>query len=518
MQKLPIGIQTFRDIIENNLLYVDKTKEINELINSGKYFFISRPRRFGKSLLLSTIKEIFNGNKELFRGLYIENKYTWEKHPVIHISMSNLKGTNDINSINQSTLLMLNNSAKENDIVLEKFDNPAMMFGELIIKLSKINKVVILIDEYDKPILDNINNLDIAKQNRVFLRDFYSVLKDNDQYIKFCLLIGISKFSKVSVFSGLNNLKDITLSEKFSTICGLTQKEVDDYFDDRIPWISKKLKLTKEELKEKIRLWYNGYSWDGVNKVYNPFSILNFFEDGQFNNYWFSTGTPTFLIEKFKESKTIIEDVSEFETGGLFFDSFDIETIDFRALLFQTGYLTIKNFDEVSNIYTIGYPNKEVKDAFLAYITTTFTEKSAGDIDYISKALRISLMKEDYSKFFMLLKSLFISIPYQIHIPAEAYYHSLFYLIMELVGINFLAERSTSKGRIDGVVEFDDKIYIIEFKYLPEDKEVEKVLESAIEQIKEKEYYLPYIKKNKVIKYLAVAINREVVEYNLLEN
>ena len=517
MQQLPIGIQTYRDIIENDLLYVDKTKDIYELISSGKFFFISRPRRFGKSLLLSTILEIFRGNKELFEGLYIYDKIDWVEYPVIRLDMSNVISSKDEEMFNSSIKNMLDIIAESYKVVILNPIDHVDAFRKLIVKLSEINKVVILIDEYDKPILDNITNNEISNRNRNLLRDFYSVLKAHDQYIKFCLLTGVSKFSKVSVFSGLNNIKDITLSEKFSTICGLTQKEVDDYFDDRLPWITEKLKLTKEELKEKIRQWYNGYSWDGENKVYNPFSILNFFADGQFNNYWVSTGTPTFLIEKFKESKTVIEEVNEFETGGLFFDSFDIETIDFRVLLFQTGYLTIKCLDTMNNFYTIAYPNKEVKDSFLAYITTTFTDKSAGDIDYINKALRIYLMKGDFTKFFKLLKSLFVSIPYQIHIPTESYYHSLFYLIMELVGINFIGEQSTSKGRIDGVIEFEDKIYIIEFKYLNEGKEVEKILDTAIKQIKTKEYYLPYLKKNKTIKYLAIAVNRDIVEYKIEE-
>jgi len=517
MQQLPIGIQTFKKIREDNLLYIDKTKDIKYLIETGDYYFISRPRRFGKSLLISTIAEIFRGNKKLFEGLYIYDKIEWVEYPVIHISMSSLKGTAEINSIYESTLLMLKNISREYGVVLDKLDNPALMFGELIYKLSNFNKVVVLIDEYDKPILDNINNPDIAKRNRDFLRDFYSVLKDNDQYIKFCLLTGVSKFSKVSVFSGLNNLKDITLNEKFSTICGLTQKEVDEYFKDRMGWISEKLKLTKEELREKVKLWYNGYSWDGENKVYNPFSILNFYADGQFNNYWFSTGTPTFLIEKFKESKTVIEEIKEFKAIDIFFDSFDLEFIDYRLLLFQTGYLTVKGFDVINNLYTLSYPNKEVKDAFLAYIASTFTLKSPNDVGYINYTLRIALQTGNLEMFFNYVKSLFSDIPYQLHVKSEAYYHSLFYLIMELIGINITIEKNTSKGRIDGVIEFDDKIYIIEFKYLSENNEVEKILNNAIKQIKEKEYYLPYINKNKPIKYLAIAVNREVVEYKIEE-
>jgi len=379
MQNLPIGIQTFNEIITNNYLYIDKTEVFAKLLNRGKYFFLSRPRRFGKSLLVSTLKEIFRGNKELFKNLYIYDEYDWnEKYPVIHLSMSNLKGTENLTSVYESAYLMLETNAIENGISLKKYDNPAIMFSKLISELSKINKVVVLIDEYDKPIVDHLTQNDVCKRNINFLRDFYSVLKDYDEHIKFCLLTGVSKFSKVSVFSGLNNLYDITLDRNFSTICGITQEEIDKYFDDRLPAIANEYNITVNELKQKIKEWYNGYSWDGKNKLYNPFSILSFFSSFKFDNYWFSSGTPTFLIEKYRESKTVIEDIKEFKIGSTFFDQSEIDIIDFRPLLFQTGYLTVKEYDFINNIYTLGYPNKEVKDAFLSFIAATFVEKSPG--------------------------------------------------------------------------------------------------------------------------------------------
>lgn len=517
MQKLPIGIQTFRDIIENNLLYVDKTKEINELINSGKYFFISRPRRFGKSLLLSTLYEIFRGNKVRFEGLYIHDKTNWEQYPVVMISFSSITYSQTKEVFYTELIEKLTKIGEEYNVKITG-TTIVSAFNQLLQELSKINKVVILIDEYDKPIIDYITKVEKAKENREVLKEFYTTIKDNDQYIKFCLLTGVSKFSKVSVFSGLNNLKDITLNEKFSTICGLTQKEVDTYFDDRLPWISKKLKLKKEELKEKIRLWYNGYSWDGENRVYNPFSILNFFEDGQFNNYWFSTGTPTFLIERAKIDKINIEEIENRRVGIEIFESFDLENLNFLSLLFQTGYLTVTSIDIERGICVLNYPNEEVRKSFLIHIAANYFNTEITEIRPLYSDFYDALKNGEIESFILLVKSIISKIPYQLHIAKEAYYHSLFYLIMELVGISFIGERSTSKGRIDGVLEFDDKIYIIEFKYLNENKDVEKVLESAIEQIKEKEYYMPYVKKNKVIKYLAVAINREVVEYNLLEN
>lgn len=517
MQNLPIGIQTFSEIIEKDYLYIDKTESIYNLLKKGKYFFLSRPRRFGKSLLVSTLKEIFKGNKELFKGLYIYDKIDWIAYPVISFSFSSITYSQSEEIFREEiTKQLIEIGLDYNISITEK--TIILAFKQLLTKLSKTNKVVILIDEYDKPIIDYITDKDKSKLNRNVLREFYGLIKDYDEHIKFCLLTGVSKFSKVSVFSGLNNLYDITLDRNFSTICGITQDELNKYFDDRLPAIANEYGITIEELKLKIKEWYNGYSWDGVNKLYNPFSILNFFNSYKFDNFWFSSGTPSFLIEKYKESKTVIEDIKEFKTASTFFDQSEIDIIDFRPLLFQTGYLTVKEYDFINNIYTLGYPNKEVKDAFLSYIAATFVEKSPGDLGYLNTYLRLSLMSNDLSRFFKYLKSIFSSIPYQLHIANEAYYHSLFYLIMELTGIEMDLEVSTNKGRIDGVIEFEKVIYIIEFKYLADNKNVEELLNTAITQIKTKEYFAPYLKKGKSIKYLAIAINKESVEYKFEEN
>ncbi len=517
MQNLPIGIQTFSEIIEKDYLYIDKTESIYNLLKKGKYFFLSRPRRFGKSLLVSTLKEIFKGNKELFKGLYIYDKIDWIAYPVISFSFSSITYSQSEEIFREEiTKQLIEIGLDYNISITEK--TIILAFKQLLTKLSKTNKVVILIDEYDKPIIDYITDKDKSKLNRNVLREFYGLIKDYDEHIKFCLLTGVSKFSKVSVFSGLNNLYDITLDRNFSTICGITQDELNKYFDDRLPAIADEYGITIEELKLKIKEWYNGYSWDGVNKLYNPFSILNFFNSYKFDNFWFSSGTPTFLIEKFRESKTVIEDIKEFKTASTFFDQSEIDIIDFRPLLFQTGYLTVKEYDFINNIYTLGYPNKEVKDAFLSYIAATFVEKSPGDLGYLNTYLRLSLMNNDLNGFFKYLKSIFSSIPYQLHIANEAYYHSLFYLIMELTGIEMDLEVSTNKGRIDGVIEFEEVIYIIEFKYLSDNKNVEELLNTAINQIKTKEYFAPYLKKGKSIKYLAIALNKETVEYKFEEN
>ncbi len=516
MKNLPIGIQTFSEIINENYLYVDKTEVIERLITSGKYYFLSRPRRFGKSLLISTLKEIFSGNKELFKGLYIYDKIKWDKYPVIHISFSSITYSSTADGFRSKIVDYLYTIAKFYNVTLTT-NSIRETFTELLVNLNKINRVVILIDEYDKPIIDYITNLGKAQENRDVLRDFYGSIKDNDQYIKFCFLTGVSKFSKVSVFSGLNNLLDITLDAEYSTICGITQTELEEYFSDRITNFASIENISIPDSKLLIKTWYNGYSWDGKTTVYNPFSLLVFFKMNTLDNYWFSTGTPTFLIDKFKESKYKIEEIKNFTVNSLFFDSYNTEIKDYRPLLFQTGYLTIKKYDRANNEYTLGYPNKEVKDAFLSHIASTFIEKEPSDIGYLNNKLRTYLLNNDLEKFFITLKSLIASIPYQLHIPKEAYYHSLFYLIMELVGIKMDLEVSTSQGRIDGVIEFEENIYIIEFKYLADDKNVDDLLDTAINQITTNKYFEPYLNNNKPVKYLAIVLNRDIVEYKLEE-
>ena len=270
-----------------------------------------------------------------------------------------------------------------------------------------------------------------------------------------------------------------------------------------------------EKLKQKIKHWYNGYSWDGVNTVYNPFSILNFFADGQFKNYWFSTGTPTYLIEKFKQSKFQISDIKSFNVTDVFFDSYELEKFDFRSLLFQTGYLTITKFNIQEMEYTLGYPNNEVKNAFLVNIAAIYIEQEPGDIGYLNNKLKQAIDVGDIDRFVSIIKSIIAKIPYQLHIKKEAYYHTVFYLIMELMGIDIDMEINTSIGRIDGVIELENNIYILEFKYLAENKNAAELLNVAISQIKTKKYFDPYLLKDKSINYLAIVVNKEIVEYKI---
>ncbi|MBX0311988.1 MAG: AAA family ATPase, partial [Sulfurihydrogenibium sp.] len=397
MKELPIGIQTFEKIINENCYYVDKTPFIKKL-EQGGYYFLSRPRRFGKSLFLDTIKEAFSGNKELFKGLYIYDKWDWnKKHPIIKISFA--IGTNNNSEKLKSTISFnLKNVAYDYKINLEE-EELNLKFYELIRKLyEKYNeKVVILVDEYDKPILDAIENIEYAKENREILKDFYSVLKDADPYIKLAFLTGVSRFSKVSIFSGLNQLNDITLDPNFATICGYTQTDLETVFADRI----------KDFDKEEVRKWYNGYSWLG-EKVYNPFDILLLFDKKIFRPYWFETGTPTFLIKLFKQNKYYLPELENLEVGEELLSNLDIDDLYVENLLFQTGYLTIKDVIEepTERIFILSYPNFEVKKSFNSYFLLYFLQdksiKSKTDIA-IKLALRdnqIEKLKDILHRFF----------------------------------------------------------------------------------------------------------------------
>ncbi len=513
MKNLPIGIQTFEEIINNNYLYIDKTKQIEKLINSGKYFFLSRPRRFGKSLLLSTLKEVFSGNKELFKGLFIYDKIKWEIYPVIHLDVTSFQYNDTLEIFNDSIIEKLNRTAQLYNHKLSYTKSVKSCFEELIKKLSEQNKVVILIDEYDKPIVDFITNKEKATINRNLLRDFYSVIKANDQYVKFAFLTGVSKFSKVSLFSGLNNLKDITMNSEFSTICGYTQEEFEYYFADRFEETAKILGYSIEQLKAEVKLWYNGYSWDGINKVYNPYSILNFFQDKKFGNYWFTTGTPTFLVEKFIANKITVTDVSNSKVSDFFFEKFDVDNIDYKLLLFQTGYLTIK--ENYRDIYILDYPNNEVKNSYLVYLASIYLPKEADQLKVYISEINYYLENKQYEDFFGSLKSIISSIPYTIKREDEAYYHSVFYIIMLLMGAKIDIEKLTSKGRIDGVIEYEDIIYIIEIKHIKEKSNINNLLNTALTQIKEKEYFAPYLAKGKEIKFIALAVNDNNLEYKI---
>ncbi len=488
LKKLPIGIQTFHKIIDKNLLYVDKTREILRLVEQSGCYFLSRPRRFGKSLLVSTLYEIFSGNQELFKGLYIFDKIEWKRYPIIHIDFSVMDYATE-DELRDGLIHLMAEINEEHHLGVENRGFKAYFYNTFRKLHEKYGEVVVLIDEYDKPIVDYVDDIPKASAHRDILKDFYLALKGCDKYLRFIFITGVSKFSRVSVFSVLNNLQDITLSPGFATLLGYTQDELESFFDGYIRRFRDEEGISRADLLEKIRKWYNGYSWNVKDRMYNPFSILNLFEQHKFGNYWFATGTPTFLMKMIKNSEM---DVTEFENKfipEIVFESYDIENMNIFALLFQTGYLTITSMEEDEGIfYTLNYPNLEVKKAFLIHLFECFSKQGMDEIQPAVIRLKKSLENGDAPAFMKIIRAMFARIPYPLHIKKEAYYHSLFYMILALMGARMDLEVLTDKGRIDATLEFENRIYIVEFKYGAAGVDMKALTDKAIRQIREKGY------------------------------
>jgi hypothetical protein len=506
MKNLPIGVQTFSKMIEGNFLYIDKTRDIYNLFaEGGQYYFLSRPRRFGKSLLISTLAEIFSGNKELFKGLWIYDKIEWIQHPVVHLDLSKISFKTP-EMLEKALETRIEKIAAENKIQLDRDLFLKEKFGQLLEKLAQKQKVVALVDEYDKPMIEYVEagEIETAKQIRRILKNFYAVLKASDEFLRFVFITGVSKFSKVSVFSDLNNLRDITLSKEFSTLLGYTETELKHYFEPYMEQLALGVKNDKTRLPEEIKQWYDGYSWDGENFVYNPFSILNMFSEKSFGNFWFATGTPTFLIQSIKDQQIDIMEFEDLPVTSYIFDGHDIESMEIAALLFQTGYLTVKRItvENMEKTYELSYPNHEVRNSFLTHLLGEYTQKKMGSNMRILKRVGQAVEAGDMERFIREIKSLFASIPYQIFIgEREAYYHSIIYLVLSLNGAAVRSEDPTNTGRIDAVVETGNSVYIMEFKM--------GAASEALAQIREKRYYEKYLGAGKRIVLMGIGFDAE---------
>ncbi len=372
-KELPIGIQDFPKLILGNNIYVDKTEYYHRLITKGNYYFLSRPRRFGKSLLISTLKAIFDGDRALFQGLWIEDKIDWEPRPVIKLDFTQI--SKRAIDLDEGIRLELVAIAQAYGLELAESTNAGRLV-ELVRELGKDQKVAILVDEYDKPLIDNIDDLDLVNQNRQKLKNLYSVLKGLDHSIAFLILTGVSKFSQVSIFSDLNNLNDITLDEDYASMLGYTQQEIQDNFPTYLDALKSRFAGSPLDVMAEMKTWYNGYSWDGENFVYNPFSILNLLSKRRFQDYWFATGTPTFLMKLIRKGRYGIFDLVDKEVSLQAFNTFDFEAIEIKSLLFQTGYLTIKKYNQFDQSVTLDFPNKEVANAFSFHLLSEFAEKN----------------------------------------------------------------------------------------------------------------------------------------------
>jgi hypothetical protein len=483
---LPIGISDFKKLREGGYVYVDKTEYIYRLVKEGSgYYFLSRPRRFGKSLLLSTIRYLFEGQRELYKGLYIEDKWEWEEiYPVIRISfVKDIKRKEDLRDRIREEIEK--NYERNGEEMEEGKKDEGSLLERLVIKINKKKRkqVVVLVDEYDKPILDVIENKKEAEEVRKELKGFYSVLKDLDEYIRFMIITGVSKFSKVSLFSGLNQLEDISLSKEYGNICGYTQEELEIYFKEYLEGVD----------LEEVREWYNGYNFLG-EKVYNPFDILLYLRNREFDSYWYKTGTPSFLIKLIKEKEYDISELENKIVKRNVLEKFDIEEIRIEALMYQTGYLTIKEVyqKEYGQEYKLGYPNKEVRISFNEDILPLVLRDEIRE-NIADKIIEI-LKREEIEKLRDQVEVLISNISY-VHYKGESSYVIAIFSLLYTTGLNVITEDNTNKGRIDLAVIVDRRIvYIIEVKVIEKQEEKGK----AIKQIQEREYYKKYMNYDKI--------------------
>ena len=492
MKLLPLGVQTFLKIRSNDYVYVDKTEHIYRLAVNGGVYFLSRPRRFGKSLTVSTLRELFEGNRVLFKDLWIEDKWDWSQtSPVIHLSFSSIdyQGLGLAKAINKE----LGAIAAQNDIIFSE-DAYKTQFKELVSGLyEKHGKVVILIDEYDKPIIDYLEKRELpqAKVNQKIMKIFYSALKDAEPQIRLLFITGVSKFAKVSIFSDLNHLTDLTLHKNFSTLVGYTQAELEANFGPHIEAVMDFQDMNRTDTLAMMKDWYNGFSWDGINTLYNPFGTLTFLNEQVFSNTWFSTGTPTFLADLIKE-----KGVFEFEQqwmSKIALEKYDLDNLDIKPLMFQTGYLTVKALNVKNGDMLLDYPNREVRDGMYQFLLDDLTRNTHKDSSSIAvKDLAKAFEANDLDKVKLMIDTIFTDLPAPLYEPqnadkrkelqlSERFFHGTIHLVFKYLGIFIDSEVYSSLGRADSIVTTDTHIYVFEFKYNRSGK-------AAFDQITKKNY------------------------------
>ena len=480
-RKLPIGIQTFREVREDDCYYVDKTAHVKALVDDGKHYFLSRPRRFGKSLFLDTLKELFEGSKELFEGLAIhEGGWDWSvRNPVVRLDFSQGDFA-EPGYLHRNAMAQLD-ALERRAGVDSGYDTAPERMSYLLEMLHEEHgeRAVVLVDEYDKPILDALEDVELARRNRNYLRGLYSTLKFSDAHVRFSFFTGVSKFSKVSVFSGLNNLTDITLDPAFSDICGYTEGDLDTVFAPELPGLD----------REEIRDWYNGYWWLGDEKVYNPFDILLLFRNREFAAHWLETGTPTFLVDTLLRRRVRSVDFDGMMASSSLLSTFDVNRIAPEALLFQTGYLTILDRKRRAGetFYRLGYPNREVRQGLNRSLLDGMVDDPSRREAH-SVRLYDLLEADDVDGLRDLFHAFYASIPHQWYTnndiaDYEGFYASVFYSYFAGLGLDVAVEESTSRGRLDMAVRFEGRVYVFEFKVVEQAGEG-----AAMAQLREREY------------------------------
>lgn len=486
-QKYPIGIQSFEKIRKENFAYVDKTALVYRLANEGNYYFLSRPRRFGKSLLISTFEAYFLGQRELFEGLAIEKlEHEWTVFPVLHLDLNNQKYDTPESLLQ---ILDVNVSYWEDRYGRnEKEATLSLRFAGVIRRAFEQSgqRVVILVDEYDKPLLQAIGNEALQAEYHATLKAFYSVLKTQDRYIRFGFLTGVTKFGKVSVFSDLNNLFDLSMDDRYQTLCGMTEEEIHANFDDTLHRLAEHNRLSYEEACRKLRLRYDGYHFveNGVG-IYNPFSLLSTLATLKFGSYWFETGTPSYLVELLKQDRYLLPNLTEEQVSADFINSIDSVSKNPIPVIYQSGYLTIKGYDDEFETYRLGFPNQEVEEGFTRYLVPFYTHIHQGESVFSIQQFIQDIRNGQPERFMQRMATMLSDTDYRIVGDAELYFQNAFYLISKMLGFYTEVERTTSDGRMDMVIKIRDYIYIMEFK-------LDGTPQEALRQIEDKGYAKPF--------------------------
>lgn len=484
--KYPIGIQDFVKLRQGGFAYVDKTKFVYKLADEGSYYFLSRPRRFGKSLFLSTLEAYFLGRKELFEGLAIyDMEKEWKSHPIFYIDL-NTANFRDENSLYE--VLNSHVSAWEEMYGAREYETTlALRFKGVIARAAEKEGcgVVILIDEYDKPILQTLRNQELQEKHRSLLKSFYSVLKTQDRYIRFAFITGVTKFGKVSVFSDLNNLMDISMDQRYISICGMTQNELLYNFREGIEQLGEAYGDTEEETLNKLKIRYDGYHFEeNTVGIYNPFSVLNTLAKLRYKDYWFETGTPTFLVDLLKMHNYRLLDITREKVSGDVINSIDSMSTNPIPVIYQSGYLTIKGYDERFKKYRLGFPNKEVEEGFLNFLLPLYTSAGNNSPFMVDEFVQ-NVESGNPERFMQRMKAFFADTSYQVVGNAELYFQNAMYLVFKIMGFYTQVERPTSDGRIDAIIQTPDYIYIIECK-------LDRTADEALRQINDSNYAAPF--------------------------
>lgn len=484
--KYPIGIQDFVKLRQGGFAYVDKTKFVYKLADEGSYYFLSRPRRFGKSLFLSTLEAYFLGRKELFEGLAIyDMEKEWKSHPIFYIDLNtaNFRDENSLYEVLNSHVSVWEEmyGAREYETTL------ALRFKGVIARAAEKEGrgVVILIDEYDKPILQTLRNQELQEKHRSLLKSFYSVLKTQDRYIRFAFITGVTKFGKVSVFSDLNNLMDISMDQRYISICGMTQDELLYNFREGIEQLGEAYGDTEEETLNKLKIRYDGYHFEeNTVGIYNPFSVLNTLAKLRYKDYWFETGTPTFLVDLLKMHNYRLPDITREKVSGDVINSIDSMSTNPIPVIYQSGYLTIKGYDERFKKYRLGFPNKEVEEGFLNFLLPLYTSAGNNSPFMVDEFVQ-DVESGNPERFMQRMKAFFADTSYQVVGDAELYFQNAMYLVFKIMGFYTQVERPTSDGRIDAIIQTPDYIYIIECK-------LDRTADEALRQINDSDYAAPF--------------------------